>query len=129
MPDVFGVLHDKILTDFLRTRRRKFNTDQRLLFGKDGNGFMFPLQLQLQSLTVTNNDEFIFIAMVKPEKSKKIPIYCIIDHEGYIKDCTASFKYLFYKKTKKETNKNIQEIVVNYFDEEFQEESLVVRTL
>lgn len=90
---------------------------------------MFPLQLKLQSLTVTNNDEFIFIANVKPEKTKKIPIYCIVDHEGYIKDSTASFKYLFYKKSKKKMNKNIQEIVVNYFDEDFQEDSTLVRQL
>jgi hypothetical protein len=101
MPRLFAVLHDKILTDFLLTKKRKFNTDQRLLFGKDGNGYMFPVHLQLQSATITSNDEYIFIAMVKHDKTKTLPLYCIVDHEGYIKDYTASFKNIFYKHSKK----------------------------
>lgn len=80
MPKIFAVLHDKILTDFLRYGRRKYNIDQRILFGKDGAGYMFPLHLQLQNTSFTSNDEFIFIAMVKPLKTKEIPIYCIVDH-------------------------------------------------
>jgi len=80
MPRIYAVLHDKILTDFLKTKRRKYTTDQRLLFGKDGSGYMFPVQLQLQNTSFTSNDEYIFIAMVKPDKTREIPIYCIVDH-------------------------------------------------
>jgi hypothetical protein len=66
MPKIFAVLHDKILMDFLKIRRRISKTDQRLLFGKDGVGYMFPVNLQLQNTSFTSNDEYIFIAIVKP---------------------------------------------------------------
>jgi PAS domain S-box-containing protein len=128
MPRIFAVLHDKILTDFLKAKRRKFNTDQRLLFGKDGTGYMFPVQLQLQNTSFTSNDEYIFIAMVKPDKTREIPLYCIVDHEGYIRDYTASFKNIFYYQSRKEKAKNIQEIIPNYFDEDYSEEMQTTRT-
>lgn len=82
MPTVFADIHDAILTDFLKTRRKKFNTDQRLLFGKDGNGYLFPVLLQLQKASFSANDEYIFIACVWPEKTKSAPVYCIVDHDG-----------------------------------------------
>lgn len=66
MPSVIADMHDAILTDFLKKKRRKFNTDQRLLFGRDGNGYLFPVQLQLQKASFSSNDEYIFIASVRP---------------------------------------------------------------
>lgn len=108
MPTVFADIHDQILTDFLRKKRKKYNTDQRLLFGKDGNGFIFPLMLQLQRASFSANDEFIFIASVAPAKLKSAPNYCIVDQEGTITDFTSTFRAIFYEKSKKDTKKNIQ---------------------
>ncbi len=79
MPTVFADIHDQILTDFLKKKRKKYNTDQRLLFGKDGNGYIFPLMLQLQRASFSANDEFIFIASVAPAKLKSAPNYCIVN--------------------------------------------------
>lgn len=67
--------------------------------------------------------------MVKPDKNREIPIYCIVDHEGYIRDYTASFKNIFYFQSKKEKVKNIQEIIPNYFDDDFSEEMKTSRIL
>lgn len=66
MPGVFANMHDKILKEFLKTKSSHFNTDERVLFGKDGNGYLFPLMLQLQKASFTANDEYIFIAAVRP---------------------------------------------------------------
>jgi len=56
MPSIFADIHDNILTNFLKTKRKKFNTDLRSLFGKDGNGYLFPVQLQLQKASFSAND-------------------------------------------------------------------------
>jgi hypothetical protein len=56
MPSVIAGIHDQILTDFLKKKRKKYNTDQRLLFGKDGNGYIFPVELQLQRASFSSND-------------------------------------------------------------------------
>lgn len=56
MPSVIAEIHDEILTDFLKKKRKKYNTDQRLLFGKDGNGYIFPVELQLQRASFSSND-------------------------------------------------------------------------
>ena len=36
MPSVIADIRDQILTDFLKKKRKKYKTDQRMLFGKDG---------------------------------------------------------------------------------------------
>ena len=56
MPSVIADIHDQILVDFLKKKRKKYNTDQRLLFGKDGNGYLFPVLLQLQRASFSSND-------------------------------------------------------------------------
>lgn len=56
MPEIFAVKHDNILVDFLKKKRRTFNTDQRLLLGRDSNGLIFPVQLQLQKASYSAND-------------------------------------------------------------------------
>ena len=43
MPDVYSINHDNILASFLKNRYKSINQDQRLLFGKGKNGFIFPL--------------------------------------------------------------------------------------
>jgi PAS domain S-box-containing protein len=85
MPIVFANNHDNILIDFLKKKRRTFNTDLRLLLGRDSNGFIFPVHLQLQKASYSANDEFIFIAMVRADKLRSAPLYCLLDHEGYIR--------------------------------------------
>ena len=66
MPQIIGDKHDDILLDYLKRKPKRINSDQRLLFGKDANGFMFPVQLQLQKASYSVSDEFIFIAMIRP---------------------------------------------------------------
>lgn len=116
MPEVFAVKHDNILIDFLKKKRRTFNTDQRMLFGRDSNGYMFPIQLQLQKASFSANDEFIFIAMVKHHKLRAAPLFAVIDNEGYIREYTASFENYFFGRQNKNKLKSIQEIIPNYFD-------------
>jgi len=56
MPKIIGQKHDDILINFLKKKRKTFNTDQRLLFGLDSNDLLFPLQLQLQKASYSIND-------------------------------------------------------------------------
>lgn len=123
MPSVIADIHDQILIDFLKKKRKKYNTDQRLLFGKDGNGYLFPLLLQLQRASFSSNDEYIFVASIAPSKMRSAPVFCIIDHEGNITDYTASFRNIFFSNNKKDYNKNIQEIIPGYFDEGYKEKT------
>jgi hypothetical protein len=116
MPVVFADKHDNILIDFLKKKRKTFNTDQRLLFGRDSNGYIFTIQLQLQKASFSANDEFIFIGMVKHNKLRAAPLFAVVDNEGYIREYTASFQNIFFKNYKKGKLKSIQEIIPNYFD-------------
>lgn len=127
MPSVIADIHDQILIDFMKKKRKKYNTDQRLLFGKDGNGYLFPLLLQLQRASFSSNDEYIFIASVAPSKVRSAPVFCIVDHEGNITDYTASFRNIFFSNNKKTYNKNIQEIIPGYFDGDYNEKTTNVR--
>ncbi len=56
MPSVFSVLHDNILNSFLKNRFKEINQDQRSVFGKNKNGFIFPMLLQLRKLSWNLND-------------------------------------------------------------------------
>ena len=114
---MFSVKHDAILTDFLKKRRKTFNTDQRLLFGKNSNGYLFPLQLQLQRASFSSNDEFIFIARVTFEKLKSTPLYCLVDLEGEVKEHTSGFRNLFFSKRYLNHQLYIQEVIPNFFAE------------
>lgn len=111
----------------MKKKRKKYNTDQRLLFGKDGNGYLFPLLLQLQRASFSSNDEYIFIASVAPSKVRTAPVFCILDHEGNITDFTASFRNIFFSNNKKSYYKNIQEIIPGYFEEDYSEKTTNVR--
>jgi len=53
MPDVFAGYHDSLLAVFLRNRYKKVNGDERVLVGKNKNGFIFPLMLRLQRTVVS----------------------------------------------------------------------------
>ena len=79
MPDVYSVNHDNILNSFLRNRSKSINEDERLLFGKGKNGFIFPMSLQLRKLIYNTNDELMFISNVNAIKTKSAPIFCIVD--------------------------------------------------
>jgi PAS domain S-box-containing protein len=118
MPEAIGQKHDAILLEFLKKRRLPANADQRLLYGKDSNGFMFPLHLQLQKASYSVNDEFIFIALIKPEKLRSSPICCLFDDEGMITEYSTGFRNFFYDKYSKNRQKAIQEIIPNYYDAE-----------
>ena len=84
MPSAYSVVHDNILNSFLKNRYKRLNQDQRLLHGKNKSGFLFPLLLQLRTLSWSTNDELIFIALLLPEKLKSASICCICDLEGNV---------------------------------------------
>jgi hypothetical protein len=91
-----------------------------MLFGKDGHGYLFPMLLQLKKASFIANDEYIFIASVKSEKTKEAPIYCIVSHDGLIQEFTASFRNMFLRKTSRiDFHKSIQEVIPDYFDEHY----------
>lgn len=79
MPSVYSVVHDNILSSFLKNRFKDINQDQRFVFGKNKNHFIFPFLLQLRKLSWNVNDELIFIAHLEPAKIRTSPIYCITD--------------------------------------------------
>lgn len=56
MPGVYSALHDGILASFLKNRYKEINQDQRFVFGKNNNGFIFPFLLQLRNLSWNIND-------------------------------------------------------------------------
>lgn len=118
MPSVYSELHDNILGSFLKNRYKQINQDQRFLFGKNKNGFIFPILLQLRKLSWNANDELIFIANIEPAKIKAAPIFCITDLEGDIQDYTSTFARLFLKKIRQKfqiKRKNIQELIPSFF--------------
>jgi PAS domain S-box-containing protein len=128
MPEVYSVVHDDILNSFLKNRYKSINQDERLLFGRNRNGFIFPLQLQLRKLSWNTNDELIFIANVTPIKTKTAPVLCIVDLEGDLRNVSSTFSWLF-KSTASSSNRkldNIQVILPSFFKviEECEEEHL-----
>lgn len=56
MPSVYSILHDNILSSFLKNRFKNINQDLRFVFGKNKNGFIFPFLLQLRKLSWNLND-------------------------------------------------------------------------
>ncbi len=56
MPIGYSKVHDSILGSFLKNRYKKINQDQRLLFAKNKNGFIFPFLLQLNKMSWNTND-------------------------------------------------------------------------
>ena len=119
MPDVYSVNHDNILNSFLKNRFKSINQDDRLLFGKGKNGFIFPMQLQLRKLSWNTNDELIFISNVSSIKTKHSPTICIVDMEGDIKNVSSSFAWLFLKKFRNinmdKDVQNIQMLIPSFF--------------
>ena len=117
MPIVYSIVHDDILGSFLKNRYKKINQDQRLLFAKNKNGFIFPFLLQLNKMSWNTNDELIFISNVQLRKCKKAPIYCMTDLEGNIQDKTSTYYWLFNSGKKNEKGKiqNIQQLIPNFF--------------
>jgi hypothetical protein len=116
MPEIYSEVHDGILLSFLKNRYKSINQDERLLFGKNKNGFIFPFQLQLRKLSVNANDELIFIANVNAQKTKAAPINCILDLEGDIRNVSSTFAWLFLKKYKEHhALQNIQVLIPSFF--------------
>lgn len=119
MPSVYSVVHDNILSSFLKNRFKTINQDLRFVFGKNKNGFIFPFHLQLRKLSWNVNDELIFIAHLEPPRLRAAPIYCIADLEGDLQDFTSTFAWLFMKKAKDNREikrKNIQEMIPSFFE-------------
>lgn len=56
------------------------------------------------------------------------PFFFTLDHEGEIIEYSSSFRNVFYRNPKKDKIKNIQEIIPNYFDENYREDTSVPRT-
>jgi hypothetical protein len=53
MPGVFAYYHDSLLKVFLANRTKKVNGDERVLIGKNKNGYIFPIMLRLQRAIVS----------------------------------------------------------------------------
>ncbi len=81
MPITFASYHDSLLINFLKNRNKKVNGDERVLVGKDKNGFIFPVMLRLQRV-IASNDELIFVANIRRYKSRESPIMFIVTPEG-----------------------------------------------
>lgn len=118
MPDVFSVVHDNILKTYLKNRYKKINQDERSVLGKNKNGYIFPMYLQLRKLSWNTNDELIFISNVKAVKLRASPIYCIVDNDGDIHDVSSTFAWLFYNRNTNQAPKaqNIQRLIPSFFD-------------
>ena len=118
MPSVFSVVHDDILNSYLKNRYKRINQDERLVLGKNKNGFIFPMHLQLRKLSWNTNDELIFISNVKSTKLRSAPINCIVILEGEIQDVSSSFAWMFFKKSISQMTtktQNIQCLLPSFF--------------
>ena len=116
MPQVYSIVHDGILNSFLKNRYKSINQDERLVYGRNKNGFIFPIQLQLRKLSWNTNDELIFIASVNSIKTKTAPILCIVDLEGDLKNVSSTFSWLFLGcKINNRRIENIQVILPSFF--------------
>jgi PAS domain S-box-containing protein len=56
MPKIFADQHDNYLKVFLQNKTKKVNSDERKLFGKNKNGYAFPILLQLQRTVSSTGD-------------------------------------------------------------------------
>ena len=56
MPQAIAENHDQILTNFLKQKENKYNSDERLLYGLDSNQNIFPLQLRLRKAAFSSNN-------------------------------------------------------------------------
>lgn len=48
MPKIYAQQHDHYLLEFQKNKYKQINSDERMLFGKDKNGYVIPILLQLQ---------------------------------------------------------------------------------
>ena len=69
MPKLFSEHHDNYLFAFMKNRNKKVNTDERSLIGKDKNGYLFPIMLQLRKAFISMNEELTFIANITKVKN------------------------------------------------------------
>ena len=97
MPRLFSDHHDNYLLAFMKNKNKKVNTDDRHLIGKDKNGCLFPIMLQLRKAVFSMNEELTFIANIKKVKTSESPILCICDDQGEIMDYSSMFFYLLIK--------------------------------
>ncbi len=127
MPKLFSEHHDSILEKFLVNKNKKVNTDQRHLLGKDADGYVFPMILQLQKVLSTSVDELFFISNITRKKNQRSFICCTIDNEGEILEFSSLFRELFFTKNAKRLrnyNKNIQLIIPDFFSTSGEEEDV-----
>jgi hypothetical protein len=105
MPKIFSDQHDNYLKVFLQNKAKKVNSDERVLYGKNREGYVFPILLQLQRTVSSTNGELLFIANIKKYKVKQALIMCVTDEEGVIIDVSASFDFVILSKEKRAKSK------------------------
>jgi len=81
MPEIFSNYHDSLLQKFLKNFKKKVNTDERVLLGKDKHGMIFQIQLKLQR-TLCTVDELLFVANIRRYKTRENCLLCICNSEG-----------------------------------------------
>jgi PAS domain S-box-containing protein len=82
MPKLYAVNHDYFLQIFLKNKNKKVNTDERLVLGKNKNGYIFPIFLQLRKAMISMNDELVFIANIRTVKQTESATFCICSDQG-----------------------------------------------
>ena len=74
MPKTFGVNHNNYLEKFIENPHKKLNTDLRDSYGKNKQGYIFPIYLQLKKTVLTLTDDLMFVASIEVARSYDAPI-------------------------------------------------------
>ena len=79
MPKLYSKYHDEFLRVFLTFENKKVNTDNRLLVGKNSQGSLFEIFLQLQKSITTASEELVFVANIELSKVNEAMLLVICD--------------------------------------------------
>ena len=87
MPTIIGNEHDTFLKDYFTSGKAKLMNRKNLLFGKDRNGYSFPISIYVKQLPSLESG-VQYAGMIR--KSEENYEYIILDQNGVIDSCSAN---------------------------------------
>jgi len=91
MPTIYSQCHKKFLEQGMHKPPDLLNQRERFVFGKNANGYIFPLQLMIKNVPGFLSGRQFF-ATLKPDKqsANRQISYLLVDKQKVIKDITTS---------------------------------------
>jgi len=77
MPSIFAKHHDEILKRYTETSESTFINKDKLVYGKNKSGYIFPLIIQIKPIYHALKDGMEFLAVFRKEKTMKNMAYIV----------------------------------------------------